>query len=177
MPVIRQTERLIIRTWEETDQKHYLDLANDVGFHAFSTPGFYLAHTPAEVAAKINTRRKVFAERKMGKFLVVEGASGETVGSAGIDPYPLDGQEYFELGYRLCLKHWGKGYATEAAEALLDYGFTSLNLEKIVAFAVHQNSASLKVIEKLGFVYTRDILHLNLPSKFYEMEKRAWLAR
>jgi RimJ/RimL family protein N-acetyltransferase len=73
------------------------------------------------------------------------------------------------LGYRLCLKHWGHGYAAEAATAVLRYGFRDLNLAKIIAFAVPQNKASLKILEKLGFRYLRDFVHAGLPHRLYEI--------
>ncbi|MEM9243742.1 MAG: GNAT family N-acetyltransferase [Pseudomonadota bacterium] len=55
-----------------------------------------------------------------------------------------------EIGWRLSSRHWGKGYATEAALAVLDYAFNYLNLDEVVSFTVVNNQASQRVMEKIG---------------------------
>ena len=59
-----------------------------------------------------------------------------------------------EIGWRLAAGHWGKGYATEAARAVLDYGFGSLGLKEIVSFTVPANVRSQAVMQRIGM--TRD---------------------
>jgi RimJ/RimL family protein N-acetyltransferase len=79
----------------------------------------------------------------------------------------LDGRPEVELGYRLCLQHWGKGYAVEAAEATLQCAFTELRRDMVWAFVLPQNRPSLKVLEKLRFKYRRDILHVEQWHRLY----------
>jgi RimJ/RimL family protein N-acetyltransferase len=67
----------------------------------------------------------------------------------------LGGGPYVEVGYRLPRAHWGKGYATEAATALVQYGFDALELPLIAAIARAANVASNRVIRKAGLVYRR----------------------
>lgn len=55
-----------------------------------------------------------------------------------------------EIGWRLSSQHWGKGYATEAAKAVLHYAFTELNLNEIISFTVVANLKSRHVMEKIG---------------------------
>ncbi len=55
-----------------------------------------------------------------------------------------------EIGWRLSSHHWGKGYATEAAKAVLRYAFTELNLIEIISFTVKANTKSRRVMEKIG---------------------------
>lgn len=55
-----------------------------------------------------------------------------------------------EIGWRLSSKHWGQGYATEAAKAVLDYAFTELDLNEIISFTVVANAKSRRVMEKIG---------------------------
>jgi [ribosomal protein S5]-alanine N-acetyltransferase len=59
----------------------------------------------------------------------------------------------FDIGYRLMKKFWGKGYATEAAEACLELGFTQFELKLIVGRAMPANLASVRVLEKIGLTY------------------------
>ncbi|PYU23100.1 MAG: hypothetical protein DMG30_12735 [Acidobacteria bacterium] len=73
-----------------------------------------------------------------------------------------------ELGYRLCLKFWGNGYAKEAAATILSYGLGDLRLTNIMAFTLPQNRSSLRVLEKLGFLYLHDFIHAGLSHRLYE---------
>lgn len=70
-----------------------------------------------------------------------------------------------EIGWRLAVQHWGKGYATEGALAVLDYAFTSLQLREVVSFATKENMASRRVMEKIGMIHDEggDFVHPNLP--------------
>jgi ribosomal-protein-alanine N-acetyltransferase len=80
---------------------------------------------------------------------IAETASNELIGACGLDsvsPRNLDG----DLGYCLNRNKWNRGYATETARALLEYGFTKMNLHRIHATCRPANIASAKVLEKIG---------------------------
>jgi [ribosomal protein S5]-alanine N-acetyltransferase len=62
-----------------------------------------------------------------------------------------------ELGWMLAREHWGNGYATEAAIALRNYGFKDLKFERLISLIMHGNDASVKVAERLGARYVRDV--------------------
>ena len=70
-----------------------------------------------------------------------------------------------EIGWRLAFDHWGQGFVTEAALAVMDYAFNELNLPEIVSFTVPENIASQRVMEKIGMVYDpdSDFNHPDLP--------------
>jgi [ribosomal protein S5]-alanine N-acetyltransferase len=65
----------------------------------------------------------------------------------------LDGAQAAKLGYAIRADHWGHGYATSAARAMLDFGFDSLSLHRISAAIGPDNAASIGVVEHLGFHY------------------------
>jgi RimJ/RimL family protein N-acetyltransferase len=67
----------------------------------------------------------------------------------------LDSTEEIELGYRLMHSSWGKGLATEASMGLLNYGFSKLNLGRIVAVTVNDNKPSQNVLKKIGMKYEK----------------------
>ena len=71
-----------------------------------------------------------------------------------------------EIGWRLARPYWGKGYATEAARAALDYAFDTLHADEVVAITVPANRPSRAVMERLGMVYdpAGDFDHPNLPA-------------
>lgn len=79
-----------------------------------------------------------------------ELATDEHVGCCGLQPYRLE-EEIFELGYHLRSDRWGKGFATEAAKTVLDYGMNTLNLSGLFAGHHPDNTASRNVLLKLGF--------------------------
>ncbi len=80
--------------------------------------------------------------------------SGVHVGCAGLRPSPEP--HTLELGFHLRPEHWGLGYATEAARAVLAYGFATLGLRAVVAGHHPENAASRRVLERVGFRYTHD---------------------
>ena len=83
-----------------------------------------------------------------GLLAVVERESGKVVGEAGLQV--LEAGPDVEVGYTLAHAHWGRGYATEAAQAVLRWAFAGLRLERVVAVADPANGASLAVLDKLG---------------------------
>jgi ribosomal-protein-alanine N-acetyltransferase len=83
-----------------------------------------------------------------GLLAVVERTSGRVVGEAGIQF--LEGGPDVEIGYTLSRAAWGRGYATEAAHAVLRWAFAGLGLERVVAVADPDNAASLHVLDKIG---------------------------
>ena len=65
-----QTERLIIRSWEESDSESYRFMSTDVGYNCFAPPGYYLVKSDAELTEKIGQRILAFENRGLGKFPV-----------------------------------------------------------------------------------------------------------
>ncbi|MFN8201722.1 MAG: GNAT family N-acetyltransferase [Solirubrobacteraceae bacterium] len=82
-------------------------------------------------------------------WAVVERATGDIIGEAGLAPFD-DGRRV-ELGYLLRRDRWGRGLATEAARAILDAAFTDLGAREVMAVVDEGNDASLNVLRKLGF--------------------------
>ena len=80
-------------------------------------------------------------------------------------PYEAHFTPAIEIAWRLARAYWGRGYATEAARAALDYGFGKLGLEQIVAVTVPANLRSLRVMERLDMTRSPadDFDHPNLP--------------
>lgn len=84
-----------------------------------------------------------------------EWETGELVGCCGLRPFKMEIDTY-EIGVHMRKKYWGKGYASEAIKAVLDYAFTKLNVRKIFAGHHPQNNASRKLLSRLGFKYIDD---------------------
>jgi ribosomal-protein-alanine N-acetyltransferase len=106
---------------------------------------------------------------KIVKFSVgvVEKDTRKLIGWCGLGPLEFDKSE-IEIYYGLSRPHWGRGITTEAAKALLHYGFQTIGLDKIVAIVKPANIASQRVIEKLGMIYKKQIGSLPEKYKFYQ---------
>ncbi len=166
-----ETSRLLIRPWSTDDISHYQAMSRDVGYTCFSTPGFFLVKDDEEAFQKIKVRMKLFDEHRIGKFLIFEKTTHEFVGTCGGDFFEYEGKKQVELGYRMMLSQWGKGFATEAAKALVDYLLHDLNIDVVNGFALHQNHQSLRILEKIGMKYQKDFLWVGIPHRLYKIQK------
>jgi len=106
-----------------------------------------------EVVAVVDESMAAFESRGSGFWVIELGSPPVVIGFAGLRPLP-DAIE-LELYYGLDRRHWGRGYATEAARAVLDYGFDVLGLDAIPIRTDGPNAASVAVMERLGARYVR----------------------
>jgi len=94
-----------------------------------------------------------------GLWAVVEKRSGTVIGFCGLSRFAdVGGQAETEIGYRLARRFWGHGYATEAASAVRDYGFGTLNLSRMISIIDPRNAASLNVARKVGMTQEKEVI-------------------
>ena len=116
-----------------------------------------------------------FRERGYGHFTISTSEHAtRTIGFTGLR-YHTESDEV-ELYYALLPSYWGSGFATEAAGAVLRFGFEEAELCEIVAAADLPNSASFKVMERLGMTFLREGQPRNNPLKFYGMSRKSYIA-
>ncbi len=84
-----------------------------------------------------------------------------------------------DLGYRLKKEYWGMGYATEASKAIIDHGFNVLNLDLIIAIALPENKASIRIMEKVGMIYDKQAPYDEMIREaiWYKLERRTYNKR
>jgi len=145
LPTI-DTERLRIRPYAESDIAELIPL---IGTREVAETTLRIAHPYTEQDAK------AFLEiaKEPGKLwlAITLRADGRQIGGIGLR---IDEQhQHAELGYWLGLPYWGLGYATEAARAMLRYGFRELGLHRIFASHFKHNPASGNILKKLGMRY------------------------
>ena len=105
----------------------------------------------------------------LGIWAVELKGSRSFLGASGLVYY--DNTPEIEVGYRFLKEHWNKGYATEAARALLQYGFETLGLQKIVSSAHPHNRASTRVMEKIGMQHAGERFNYGCAQAYYEIKK------
>ena len=94
----------------------------------------------------------------MGLMVLVNKDDNIQIGHAGLIPQTVDGSDELEIGYWISRKHWQKGYATEAAITLRDYGRSQLGKDRFIALIQPDNLASKKVANKLGMRLEKEIV-------------------
>jgi RimJ/RimL family protein N-acetyltransferase len=147
-----ETERLILRRWRAEDLEPYAAMMADPDVTDWLGGG----QTRAEAEAAIGAFEAQIDELGMGTLALARRADGAFVGSAGVRPVRDDIAlaPAVEAVWRLGRPHWGRGYASEAAAALLADGFARFGFDEILAFTARSNLRSRAVMECVGM--TRD---------------------
>ncbi|MEI8053593.1 MAG: GNAT family N-acetyltransferase [Bacteroidota bacterium] len=147
-----QTERFILRDLIETDVDGFYELDSDPEVHR------YLGNEPVTDKQKlidvIKYVHQQYIDNGIGRWAIIDKATNEFIGWTGlklVKEHINNQTNYYDLGYRLIRKYWGKGIATETAKASIDYGFNVLKLKEIIATIHCDNVASNNVAKKLGF--------------------------
>lgn len=107
----------------------------------------------------------LYRRGRLGMFLKETGAF---IGWCGLKYHPQTGET--ELGFRLKRAYWNQGYATEAALASLHYGFNELQLSTIMGRVIKENTASIRVLEKIGMQYWKDFDFEGVPGIYMRIE-------
>lgn len=94
---------------------------------------------------------------ELGLWATDHKPDGAFIGRCGLLPWTIDGQEEVEVAYSLSQAHWGRGLATEAARAIADYAFQQLGLQRLVCLIFPENTASVRVAEKIGMRLEREL--------------------
>ena len=150
---ILETERLVLREWRDTDMNQYARICADPAVMRFMLPSRGLSH--AEAAFDVHKLREHWAEHGFGHWAVEEKASGALAGRTGIKRHPdwtLD-PDNTEAGWLYAQRFWGKGYATEAALAVVRFALEELERPEVISIAHPDNSGSRRVMEKAGLTY------------------------
>jgi len=165
MNIIIETNRLLLRTFTELDANliYELNLDPDVTRYTHD-PVKDPAHA-SEILEKVIIPQYVLYNQ--GRWAVHVKSTLEFLGWCGLK-YRSELNE-IDLGYRFKKEGWGKGYATEAAYASIQYGFEKIGLQRIVARAEIDNIGSWKVLEKCGLTYIGNEEVDGYPVKTYEI--------
>ncbi len=144
---ILKTQRLILRPFVDSDGPRVQQLAND---HDIASTMLNLPHPYEDGVAEkwINTHQENFDNGKGMPFAIVIHEKNELIGSISLTVNPQ--HEKAELGYWIAKPYWNCGYCTEAARAVLAYGFDILKLNRICAHHFGRNPASGRVMQKIG---------------------------
>lgn len=146
-PHVLETDRLIVRGWKPGDVEAFYAICSDPAVMRFVGDGTPWSRERTQ--AFLDRATAMMQARGFCQWPVVRKGEGELVGFCGFVPC----EEGAEIGWRLAPTMWGRGFATEAARAVLQYGFDLFGFPRVLATVQPSNSASVRVIEKLGLSY------------------------
>lgn len=142
------TERLHIRPFILEDAPFILELLNSPGWLEYIGDRGVRNEEDARNYLKYRLIAS-YAEHGFGFYYTCLVESGEAIGMFGFAKRPF--LEQPDLGFALLSAYSGKGYAVEACEAVMEYGRTTLQLEKLTAFTLPSNVKSIRLLERVGF--------------------------
>ena len=141
-----RTRRLTLREFMRDDVDDLLRSDGDARVMRYLANGL-APRTRDEVAASLERLCRLY-EEKPGYYSLHASESGRFVGACGL--FDIPESDGVEIAYRLPFDCWGRGYATEMATVVLQHGFGTLGLERIVGLTWPENTASQRVLEKIG---------------------------
>jgi RimJ/RimL family protein N-acetyltransferase len=136
--------------------------------------GGRLLTDPEQSREMIRFIQAQYVANGIGRWAVLLRATGEFMGWAGLKlvPGPINGRYgVYDLGYRFRPRFWRQGYGYEAAQAWLDYGFQTMGLPRISAYADAENAGSRRILEKIGLQPGNEFMENGVRCVWYETDR------
>lgn len=171
MDLIIETDRLLLRELRISDAAAFFAMDNNPNVHR------YLWNKPTqkidETLEIIEFVRKQYIDNGIGRFVMISKETNEFMGWAGLKfntEMVNNKTNFYDIGYRLDEKFWGKGYASEASFAWLHYAFDTLKIKTLEAAAHADNLASNIILQKIGMQMTEQYQEEGVSWNWYRLE-------
>ncbi|WP_158729697.1 MULTISPECIES: GNAT family N-acetyltransferase [unclassified Flavobacterium] len=171
MDLILETDRLLLREMKLSDAEALFEMDRNPNVHQ------YLWNKPvkdiSEVHTTIESVQLQYKNNNIGRFVIILKETQELIGWAGLKfntEIVNNKINFYDIGYRLDEKFWGKGYASEASFAWLDYGFKTMKIPVMEAAAHSDNIASNRILQKIGLQMTETYLEDGVSWNWYELK-------
>jgi len=161
------TNRLVLRQFRKDDLDIYSRIMGDREVGKWFPKGDGYTHEESEKSLKAILKH--WSEHSFGIWAIIEKANGVLIGRCGLNL--IDMTSEVEVDFVVTPNSWGKGFATEAAGTALAYGFQKLKLENTIALAKPENTASRRVIEKIGMQFKRNAEYWGITCAYYSISK------
>ncbi len=165
--VVLETGRLVLREFARDDVEALFAILGDEEAMKYYPRKF----TREDAVQWIDRNMQRYRDDGYGLWALVLKSTGEVVGDCGITRQVAEGEPLMEIGYHLRRDQWGKGYATEAARACMDYAFRTLAAGKIVSLIRAENLPSRRVAERNRLKVEREVMFHDLPHLLYAMTR------
>ena len=155
--IVMETERLVLRRFDLGDADFILRLLNEPSWIEYIGDKHVHTRSDAENYLRAGPLR-MYEKHGLGLYLVETKADAQPIGMCGL--IKRDSLDDVDLGFALLAEFRGRRYAFEAASATVAFGLGGLKLPRLVAITLADNCASVRLLEKLGFVFER-VVQLN----------------
>jgi [ribosomal protein S5]-alanine N-acetyltransferase len=175
MKIFAETERLILRELLPTDIDGFFELDSNPEVHRYL--GSEPVQNKQQIEAAIQFIRQQYIDNGIGRWAVIDKKTNDFIGWAGLKliTEPINNQvNFYDLGYRLIQRYWGRGIASEAANASLAYAFNTLHAVEVYAHAHHENTGSNKVLTKVGLTFIETFIHHGIKCNWYQIDSAAF---
>ena len=164
MEYIIETAQVKLRQFTENDARAVFEFGSNKEVQKFTGDPLLTSLKQAENIIK-NVWYNDYKKYGYGRLAVIFKPENKLIGFAGLKYLPEFNET--DIGFRFLPEYWGKGIATEISKEIINYGFTVLNLQKIIGIADPKNVASCKVLEKIGLTFYKKDTYNNEDSKVY----------
>ena len=170
MDLILETKRLILKPLDASHVQDFFEMDSNPNVHK------YLWNKPVlkieESIAVIENVLKQYETNGIGRFAMHLKETNDFVGWCGLKfntDFVNHKTNFYDIGYRLKEKYWGKGFATEASLPWMTHGFNEMQINKITAAAHKDNVASNRILQKIGLKFTETYLEDEITWNWYEL--------
>ncbi len=166
------TTRLLLRKMHPDDAQDAFELNSDPDVVRYTGDG---AFASVDEARHFLENYDAYEKWGYGRLNCYLRSTGEYIGWCGLKYHP--DKDETDLGYRFKKKFWNRGFATEASEICLHYGFEIVKLPAIVGRVMKDNIASIKVLEKIGMQFWKEFDFDEHPGLYYRITREQYLQR
>jgi len=170
-PRVVETERLLLRPWEEEDHVELQRLFNDPAVRGERN------FPPDRIVKIAENSSRQWRVNRFGPWAALDKATGRWIGRVGLDELEdWPDVPKIEVGFELHQEWWGRGLATEAALAALRFGFEEHQLDRIISVTAASQAAARRVMEKAGLTYrgSRYWMNPNVLVVWYAIDRDTW---
>ena len=173
-----ETERFILRDILVSDIDGMFELDADPEVHRYL--GNKPIKTKEQALETIRFIRRQYDEYGIGRWAIIDKKTSEFLGWSGLkyNTEPVDKYvNFYDIGYRLIKRYWGKGIASETAERSLKYAFDELKYEEILGMADCRNTGSNKILTKIGLHFIETFKYENDLCNCYKLSRQGYLSK
>ena len=162
-----ETDRLVLSTWQTSDWIAFRPIATDVEVMRYITGG--VPWPDERIQQFVKRQMELFSERGFCRWKLLAKPGKQMIGFCGVGFWGDD--KDLEIGWWLAREHWGRGLATEAARAALRDALERVKLDRIISIARPANTASIRIMEKLGLTLDGEFAKDGVPLVRYIIER------
>ena len=169
--IILETKRLILRHLAPDDLDSLFALYSDPEVRRYFPEGTL---TYEETKKELEWFLDGHPEHpELGLWATIHKETNQFIGRCGLLPWTIDERPEVEVAYMLAKEYWGQGLGTEAAQAILEYGFEQLQLSRLICLIDRENLASVKVATKIGMTFEKEGEDEKGPFLLYSRNKQS----